>query len=348
VRIGIISPRAVSLREVSRDIAQVAQYLGHTPRLMDYYADAWTLSRLLDRAIIVMAMIPVAFPPYALLNRDLLKQGVRSFIYTTVEGEPTRHTVQDWWKRDVVIVANSWYTRKKLEDAGLNVHAVVHHGVNMKAVEVAQQLVKGARRQMEYFLGPGVYFLTVASDHPRKGLDLYANVIAKVVKECKTCKFYIFTVPNAKKYFAGLDNVYVDTRYGKLTKTEILALYGAADWYVQPSLAEGFCLPVLEAMAMGTPAIHVAYHPITEYSDPEANIWVPYTDVDYLDTGEGLRYEIHKYNPDDMASAIIKAADEKKDAPEDHMKRREKVRKTASKYDIAEQYAKLITLLETV
>lgn len=36
---------------------------------------------------------------------------------------------------------------------------------------------------------------------------------------------------------------------------ELASLYKSADWYIQPSLYEGFGLPVLEAMKMGTPVI---------------------------------------------------------------------------------------------
>ena len=36
---------------------------------------------------------------------------------------------------------------------------------------------------------------------------------------------------------------------------ELSAFYSAADWYIQPSLYEGFGLPVLEAMQVGTPVL---------------------------------------------------------------------------------------------
>jgi glycosyltransferase involved in cell wall biosynthesis len=42
---------------------------------------------------------------------------------------------------------------------------------------------------------------------------------------------------------------------GNLTRTELRSLYGIADAYVSPYRAEGFNLPVLEAIACGTPVI---------------------------------------------------------------------------------------------
>ena len=42
---------------------------------------------------------------------------------------------------------------------------------------------------------------------------------------------------------------------GFVSDDELRALYQSADLYVHPSLYEGFGLPVLEAMASGTPVL---------------------------------------------------------------------------------------------
>jgi hypothetical protein len=46
---------------------------------------------------------------------------------------------------------------------------------------------------------------------------------------------------------------------------ELPALYRAADALVAPYRGEGFCLPVLEAMACGVPPIHTAIGPTSEF-----------------------------------------------------------------------------------
>lgn len=44
-------------------------------------------------------------------------------------------------------------------------------------------------------------------------------------------------------------------RFSSLPQPELIALYQGADWFVFPSLYEGFGLPVLEAMSAGTPVL---------------------------------------------------------------------------------------------
>jgi len=242
-RIAIITSRATSLMNVARDIAYVVEAKGYTPLLLDYMVPASSLKMISDAVIVVMTMNPLIARSWLLLSRDAKKLGIPSFVYTTVEGRLPRRYIQPWMMRDVDFIANSNYTRIMLEQSGLNVIDMVYHGVNFQEIEDALKFKKQARKFIEEKLGKGVYFGTVVSGHPRKGLRLYAQVVKQVAEKNKEAKFYILTTNEALPIFAGVKNVVIDKMFGKRRKIEVLALISAFDYYVQPSLAEGFCLP---------------------------------------------------------------------------------------------------------
>jgi len=348
MKIAVITSRATSLMNVARDIAYVAKKRGLTPVMLDYIANPHDLARMVDSAVIVMTMNPLIARSWFLLNRELNRLGVPSFIYTTVEGRlPLRH-IKDWIRRDVLFVANSSYTRAKLQETGVVVLDTVLHGINLEEVDIVLKRRDAVRRIIENKLGQGIIFGVVASNHPRKGLDLFSDVVRMVREKTRDAKFYIVSTAGAKSLFEGIDGVYVDTNFGKRTRTEILAIISAFDWYIQPSLAEGFGLPVLEAMALGVPCIHLAYEPLTEFSDPKANIWVPYDRIEFFDFKEGIEYELHLYEPKEFVDSILTAVEITKKRRDEYRERKEMARKTAMNFDVMKLYPRLIDLLDEV
>jgi glycosyltransferase-like protein len=69
---------------------------------------------------------------------------------------------------------------------------------------------------------------------------------------------------------------------GPLADCDMPALFRLADALVFPSLAEGFGLVVLEAMASGTPAIVPRQAPFTEYLGEDDCLWVDPMSVDAI------------------------------------------------------------------
>lgn len=86
------------------------------------------------------------------------------------------------------------------------------------------------------------------------------GITLKHIKGPRDLFRYIFNIPHPElAHFKGLVDEFRGNpdiiRTGFLTEKELVALYNLASVYIQPSFYEGFGLPVLEAMACGTPCV---------------------------------------------------------------------------------------------
>lgn len=138
---------------------------------------------------------------------------------------------------------------------------VAHHGVDHERFRVADAALRAAdtaRLARHGISGRIVVF--VGTIQPRKGLPTLVEAFAPIAA----------TDPELRLVLAGGDGWGVDelraaiTRHGVATRVirpgyvdddTVAALYRSAAVVAYPSLAEGFGLPALEAMACGTPLV---------------------------------------------------------------------------------------------
>jgi DNA adenine methylase len=283
--------------------------------------------------------------PYLLFCRDLKLGGVKNAYYATIEGRVNMRYVRNWM-REVDFVANSYYTRDKLLEAGFRVLDVVHHGVDLKEVEKARKMKHvGAEYMADHGLDPSKHFviLTISNPHPRKGLAWLDKVIGVVEQKDPSIKFLVVTEEKGKSYFEKHDNLIIATDFGKLPRTTVLALIASAHALVVPSLSEGFGLPVLEAMALGTPVIHAELPPLMEFS---VGFTVPAKEILYFDRHDvgpsGIIFEQYLYDVEEFAETLLQVVDyyrSKKDAIIDYRRR---AWERAKKLSIYRTYPRLL------
>jgi glycosyltransferase involved in cell wall biosynthesis len=123
----------------------------------------------------------------------------------------------------------------------------------------------------------GEYVLAVATLEPRKNLDRAVDAAREAGIELRVV---------GARGWGGVD---VDGWMGEIPDTELAALYRGARCVVYPSLYEGFGLPVLEAMACGTPVVTSRHTAMEEVAGGAAVLVDP---LDAAAIAEGIRAAI--------------------------------------------------------
>ena len=310
MRVKIVtSEKSVSLYRVAKDVADVFRKYGHSVAgfVLGPHAESW-LYEGVDGIVTVMTFDAAWAITYFFNCWSRINEGKPCVFYTTVEGRPLLSSAYEWVRRDLSFVANSEYTKSKLEEVGVRVSEVVPHGIDLGLVEASKVFAKAVKARLSL---PSDKFVVgyVAGCYSRKGHDLYAEVIKKVVEKDKDVFFAVLTGAECVSHY-NLPNTKAYTLFGKLQEHEILAFYHIIDLYAQPSLSEGFGLPVLEALAAGKPVVHADYKPLTEITTPETSFRVPVIGTATLKEVGGIEYELNIYNVDEFANAIIQAKDE--------------------------------------
>jgi len=335
---GVVTGYVTSLKAVGGDIVSGLTKAGFDAKLFTKPVQWYDAVKLFERGILFVPFLPLSLSAWVLIQRDYNLKGIPAVTYVTVEGEPKRVLVPDWIRRDGRFVANSHFTKSMLERVDVHVEKVVHHGVDLDLV----RSVGPYKQALKQELRAEVVFGTVASCLPRKGLTHLAAVAAHTVNYLPGAKYVVMTEPEAADYFRGLKNVSVLTSYGKLTRNEVYALIASLDFYLCSSLSEGFCLPVLEAQALGVPVVYPAYEPLTEVAHPTANFPVPVTGVTIEDHRQGVWYYMHNYNTEDMAEAVKEAYHTYVDDRDEYDRRCEQVNKHAEQFSHVDKYTKLV------
>ncbi|MFI5606340.1 glycosyltransferase family 4 protein [Amycolatopsis sp. NPDC051903] len=131
---------------------------------------------------------------------------------------------------------------------------------------------------------PSKYVLAVGTIEPRKGIDVLIDAVAEVGD--------VALVLAGQPGWGGIDPVRLAASrgltdvhvLGKVTDAELATALRGASVLAVPSLAEGFGLPLLEAMASGVPVVHTDVPALIEVAGG-AGVVVPRGDATALAAG---------------------------------------------------------------
>jgi glycosyltransferase involved in cell wall biosynthesis len=171
------------------------------------------------------------------------------------------------------------------------------HGINKDRIRIVPEGVDGARfhaygRQPRTSARP-FRLLTVAKYEQRKGIDETLEAFTQVQANQPNLELVIksnYFTDHHEKYntlqckIANLGLTNVTVLWGNMPKTELADLYRACDTFVLPTRAEGWGLPLIEAVAAGLPVITTMHSGHTEFLQHVSDSVLPVdhvmTDID--------------------------------------------------------------------
>jgi glycosyltransferase involved in cell wall biosynthesis len=263
-------------------------------------------------------------------------------IYVTIEGVPSKSLILCSPVPKYQLIANSYFTKEMLEKVGLNVVDVVHHGIDWNHCQKLREESIGVRKKWDSEYGDRVKLLYVGRNDPRKGLDHLAKAMHIVDEKNEGRCVLLMVCEGEVNEMKDLSNVITIAGFGGLKYDQVLALIGACDYLIFPSMCEGFGLPVLEAMAMGKPSIHAWFPPLSEFSSKDFNFVFGYANETLVNNANVQYWLFHEYYPEDLADMINFAIDIYLNSRMEYDEYCSKAVEHAKKFDYKRVYGKLL------
>jgi glycosyltransferase involved in cell wall biosynthesis len=229
-------------------------------------------------------------------------------FYGTTEGHSFVDEASLEVAKQIKIVAVSNFVKQMLEEIGVPVAGVVHHGLDMDDRRVDTQFYKVLKKKLK---NKKIIF-TASANHSRKGLDNLLCGYHIAEQEIKNTSLVLHSEPrgyyNVSKMAKDLKlkHLWLTNLFGKLSPSQLNAFYKLCNVYVQPSYSEGFGLPILEAFRFNKPVIAVDAPPFNEVIEHgKSGILVPLSKITWSNFANLVLFKMHMYRAEDLAHAML-------------------------------------------
>jgi len=297
-----------------------------------------------DLLIFVMTIAPNAATLFNYYASPMLSK--RAFFYGVTEG----HSVLDDSRKSLLngkVVVPSEFVKQMLHEEGVKVRAVIPHGIDHEEWKVDPAEVEKWRNQF----GDRHVFYYLANNTSRKGIPSLIRSLSHVKRKLgEPFVAIIDTGPeeNEVMKFRKLvceldleDHVQVNNVFGKMPRKEVAMKMHGCDLFLFASHAEGFGIPLVEAMACGKAPICVDAPPMNEIVKGECGFLVPYEKIEWENYANIMIFKKHMYDPEAYADQIIYALHHPKELKEKSIKAYER----SLLYDYKKVYLKFLDIL---
>jgi len=269
-------------------------------------------------------------------------------LYVTIEGVPTKGNVAHSNMRRCEFVAVSNFVKECLQSVGLRVRKVVHHAIDWKLCGEIHKRNLLQKRQTEQLAKDRVKFIVVARDDPRKNLKGLADAMRILNQKGYEKDYVVFLITDesAREKFQGINNAVFLKGFGGSPHEMVLGYMACCDYLIHPAYSEGFGLPVLEAGAVGIPALHADYAPLNEFSSPDFNFLFSYIDKQPVKANQYQYWIFHVFTPDMLAEIMDYAIDVFKNHRDEYEEYCTKAREWTRKWDYHVKYVELMKELK--
>lgn len=189
-----------------------------------------------------------------------------------------------------------------------NLITVVHNGVSGRfGIKPNAETINQVRVELNL---DGDFFLFLGNVEPRKNVT---NTVKAFVAFAEINPHVHLVITGLKSNFISdilseIGKISFLNRFifpGFVTESVLLTLYAEAKVFLYPSFREGFGLPILEAMAFGTPVVTSNISAMPEVAGDAAFLVNPYS-VEEITAGMTIAYENDKLRQQKIKSGFLR------------------------------------------